>query len=148
MKSIKKKQIEKNWRLVDAKNKILGRVSTEIAMHLMGKNKVYYSPNLDTGDSVVVINSEKIVLSGKKENQKIYYRHSGYPGGLYMKTASQTRSQKPNDLIRDSVFGMLPKTKMGKLMLKKLFVYPGTTHPYKDKFSTGETSNKLEKGAN
>ena len=74
MKSIKKKQIEKNWRLVDAKNKILGRVSTEIAMHLMGKNKVYYSPNLDTGDNVVVINSEKIVLSGKKENQKYCFQ--------------------------------------------------------------------------
>ncbi len=134
MKSLKPKDIEKNWQLIDAKGKILGRVSSEIAMHLMGKNKATYSPNLDAGDYVVVINSEKIVLSGKKETQKVYYHHSGYPGGLYSKTAGQLRNYKPNDLIRNAVIGMLPKTKMGKIMLKKLHIYKDNVHPHKDKF--------------
>ncbi len=134
MKSLKPKDIKKDWHLIDAKDKILGRLSSEIAMHLMGKNKATYSPNLDAGNFVVVINSEKIVLSGKKETQKIYYHHSGYPGGLYSKTAAQLRSSKPNDLIRNAVIGMLPKTKMGKIMLKKLHIYTDGTHPHKDKF--------------
>lgn len=134
MKSLKPKDIEKNWHLIDANGKILGRLSSEIAMHLMGKNKVTYSPNLDAGDYVVVINSEKIVLSGKKETQKIYYHHSGYPGGLYSRTAAQLRNYKPNDLIRNAVIGMLPKTKMGKIMLKKLHIYKDSTHPHKDRF--------------
>ena len=134
MKSLKRKEIKNDWRLIDAKNKILGRLSSEIAMTLMGKNKGSYSPNLDAGDYVVVVNAEKIVLSGKKENQKVYYRHSGYPGGLYKKTAAQLREQKPTDLIRNATIGMLPKTKMGKTMLKKLYIYVGTDHPYKEKF--------------
>lgn len=134
MKSLKQKDIKNEWRLIDAKNKILGRLSSDIAMTLMGKNKSIYSPNLDTGDYVVVVNAEKITLSGKKENQKVYYRHSGYPGGLYKKTAAQLRVQKPTDLLRNAVEGMLPKTKMGKTMLKKLYIYSGTDHPYNDKF--------------
>jgi large subunit ribosomal protein L13 len=134
MKSLKPKNIEKNWHLIDAKGKILGRLSSEVAMHLMGKNKATYSPNLDAGDYVVIINSEKIVLSGKKETQKIYYHHSGYPGGLYSKTAAQLRAYKPNDLIRNAVIGMLPKTKMGKIMLKKLHIYKDSAHPHKDRF--------------
>src|SRR3989344_2978676 len=119
MKSLKLKDIQKSWHLIDAKDKMLGRVSSEIAMHLMGKNKAMYSPNLDVGDFVVVVNSQKVGLSGKKETQKIYYRHSGYPGGLYSRTAAQVRNKKPNDLIRNAVVGMLPKTKMGKTMVKK-----------------------------
>lgn len=134
MKSLKQKQITKSWQLIDAQNRPLGRVSTAIAMMLMGKNKAIYSPNLDVGDFVVVINSGKVQLSGKKENQKVYFRHSGYPGGLYSRTASQTRKDKPNDLIRNAVYGMLPKTKMGKTMLKKLYVYPDSEHPHKDQF--------------
>ncbi len=134
MKTIKPKDIKKNWHLIDAKEKILGRLSSEIAMQLMGKNKSIYSPNLDTGDFVVVVNAQKILLSGKKEKQKKYYRHSGYPGGLYMKTAQQVRESKPENLIRNAVEGMLPKTKMGKVMLKKLYVFPASSHPYQDKF--------------
>jgi len=136
MKSLKPKDITHEWQIIDAKNQALGRISTEVAMHLMGKNKAIYSTNLDTGDFVVVINSSDVTLSGKKETQKIYYHHSGYPGGLYSKSAKLLRAQKPNDLIRNAVFGMLPKTKMGKLMLKKLFVYPGSDHPHKDKFKS------------
>lgn len=139
MKNITPKDITRNWHLIDAKNKVLGRISSEIAMHLMGKNKNYYIPYLDTGDYVVVINAQKVILTGKKENQKKYYRHSGYPGGLRMETASQIRSKKPQDLIRHAVGGMLPKTKLGKMMLKKLFTYPGQEHPHKDKFQTKES---------
>lgn len=138
MKSLKQKEITKSWHLIDAKNIPLGRLSTLVAMHLMGKNKVIYSPNLDTGDYVVIINSSKVQLSGKKENQKVYHRHSGYPGGLYSRTASQLRQDKPNDLIRNAVYGMLPKTKMGKVMLKKMHVYPNSDHPYKNKFNTSK----------
>lgn len=136
MKSLKQKEITRSWHIVDAKNKALGRICSEVAMHLMGKNKTIYSPNLDTGDYVVVINSKEVQLTGKKENQKVYYRHSGYPGGLYAKTAGQLRQQKPNDLVRNAVYGMLPKTKMGKMMLKKLYIYTKSEHPYNNKFPT------------
>ena len=133
--NIKNKDIERKWHLIDAQNKILGRLSSEVAMHLMGKNKVLYTPYLDTGDFVVVINAQQVSLSGKKENQKKYYRHSGYPGGLYVKTAAQIKNQKPEELIKNAVIGMLPKTKLGKIMLKKLYIFPETSHPYKDKFN-------------
>lgn len=133
MKSLKPKDIKRSWHLIDAKDMALGRVSTQIAMHLMGKNKPTYSTNLDTGDFVVVVNSKDIKLSGKKEIQKTYYRHSGYPGGLYSRTAKDLRAVKPNDLIRNSVIGMLPKTRMGKIMLKKLYIYAAVDHPHKDK---------------
>ncbi len=134
MKTIKPKDIKREWHLIDAKSKMLGRLSSEIAMHLMGKNKNIYSPNLDTGDCVVVVNAQNILLSGKKEKQKKYFHHSGYPGGLYMKTASQIRSQMPEKLIRNAVTGMLPKTKLGKIMLKKLYIFPTSDHPYEAKF--------------
>lgn len=133
MKNIKPKDIEKAWHLFDAKNKILGRLSSEVAMILMGKNKSYYTPHLDTGDYVVVINAQKVAFSGRKEKQKKYYRHSQYPGGLKVKTAQQVRETKPEDLIRHAVRGMLPKTKLGKLMLKKLYVYKDEKHPYTGK---------------
>lgn len=134
MKSIKAQDIKRNWHLVDAKDKVLGRISSQIAMTLMGKNKNYYVPYLDTGDYVVVINAKKVLLSGKKEEQKKYWRHSGYPGGLRFKKASQVRAHKPGDLIRHAVKGMLPKKTLGTQMLKKLFVYPQEQHPHKAKF--------------
>ena len=134
MKNIKPKDIERTWHLIDAQNKILGRLSSQIAIYLTGKNKVYYVPYLDTGDFVVVINAEKIRLSGKKETQKKYWRHSGYPGGLYSKTASQLRKQKPELLVKNAVVGMLPKTTLGKQMAKKLYIFAGNKHPFKDKF--------------
>lgn len=134
MKSIKPKDIKRDWHLIDANNQILGRLSTQVATILMGKNKSYYVPHLDTGDFIVVINAQNVKFSGKKENQKKYYRHSGYPGGLYERSAFQLRNIKPEALVRQAVKGMLPKTTLGKQMLKKLFVYKGSDHDHKDKF--------------
>lgn len=135
MKTIKPKDITKNWHLIDAKGKILGRLATEVALLLRGKNKTYFTPHLDTGDYVVVVNAKEIVLSGKKENQKTYYKHSGYPGGLKEKTASQIRAINPNLLIRHAVVGMLPKNRIGKAILKNLFVYESAQNPHSAKFS-------------
>lgn len=135
MKNVKPKDIQRNWQLIDAKDKILGRVASEIAAILRGKNKIYFTPYLDTGDFVVVINAKNVLLSGKKETQKKYYKHSGYPGGIKEKTAFQIRSQKPELLIRHAVVGMLPKTKLGKETLKKLFIFEGAKHPDFDKLS-------------
>ena len=123
MKNVKTTDINRTWHLFDAKKEVLGRLSTKIALILMGKNKSYYTPYLDTGDYVVVTNAQKVALSGKKEKQKKYYHHSQFPGGLKTKTAQQVREQKPEEVIRHSVRGMLPKTKLGKLMLKKLYVF-------------------------
>lgn len=148
MKNVKPKDIIRNWYLINAENQVLGRISSKSASHLMGKNKSYYTPYLDTGDYVVVINADKVKLSGKKENQKKYYRHSGYPGGLHVKTASQIRKINPEFLIRHSIKGMLPKTTLGKQMLNKLFVYAGEKHPHGDKLkkpaTTETTENKRE----
>lgn len=113
----------KNQHLVDANNKILGRLASQVAEILMGKNKGNYAPNIDTGDNVVVVNAQKVLLSGKKEKQKIYWRHSGYPGGLRSQTAAQIRSKNPQQLIRHAVLGMMPKTRLGKIMAKKLQIY-------------------------
>ena len=134
MKNVKTTDIKRSWHLVDAEKKILGRLSVNVAQILMGKNKSYYTPYLDTGDFVVVTNAQKVALSGKKEKQKKYYHHSQFPGGLKVKTAQQVREQKPEEVIRHSVRGMLPKTKLGKLMLKKLYVFKDENHPYSDKF--------------
>lgn len=127
--------IKRQWHLIDAKNKVLGRLASEAAGILLGKNKNYYTPYLDTGDYVVVINAQKVNLSGKKEKQKLYRHHSNYPGGLYTKTASDLRAQKPTELITHAVTGMLPRTKLGKIMLRKMFVFPDSSHPYQDKFN-------------
>lgn len=134
MKSIKPKDIKRDWHLIDAKEKVLGRLSTDVAMRLMGKNKAYYVPYIDTGDYVVIINAQDIILTGKKEQQKKYYHHSQYPGGLYVKTAAQVRARKPEFMVRHSIKGMLPKTILGKKMLKKLYVYSGSDHKHQDKF--------------
>lgn len=134
MRNVTTTDIKRQWHLLDAKNQILGRLATTVAHLLMGKNKPYFSPYLDTGDNVVVINAAKVVLSGKKENQKTYARHSGYPGGLKLKTAATIRAKSPQELVRHAVVGMLPKTKLARLMLKKLSIYPGSEHPHKDKF--------------
>src|SRR3989344_4731563 len=134
MKNVKTTDIKRSWHLFDAKKEVLGRLSTKIALILMGKNKSYYTPYLDTGDYVVVTNAQKVALSGKKEKQKKYYHHSQSPGGLKTKTAQQVRENKPEEVIRHSVRGMLPKTKLGKLMLKKLYVFKDDKHPYSDKF--------------
>lgn len=128
--------IKRQWHLIDAKNKILGRLASDAAQVLSGKNKPYYTPYLDTGDYVVVVNAKNVVLSGKKDSQKVYRHHSNYPGGLYTKTAADIREQKPIELITRAVTGMLPRTKLGKIMIRKLYVFPDKNHPYSDKFKS------------
>ncbi len=123
-------QIERRWYLLDADNAVLGRIATKAATLLMGKHKPGYTPFLDTGDHVVVINAAKVRLTGRKEDQKIYRRHSGYPGGLIEETARQRRARQPVKLVEDAVYGMLPKTKLGKQMYRKLRVYAGPQHPH------------------
>ncbi len=126
----KKGDIEARWFVIDAENKVLGRLSTEIARILSGKTKPTYTPFLDTGDHVIVVNAEKIVLSGKKESDKLYHHHSLYPGGLKTRAARFVRAEKPESMIEEAVWGMLPKNKIGRKMLKKLKVYRGPEHPH------------------
>lgn len=121
---------ERAWYLIDVKNRVLGRIATRVAIVLMGKNKPTWQPNLDTGDNVVIINAAKISVSGRKEEQKKYYRYSGYPGGLRVETLKKLRERKPEDIIYHAVSGMLPKSRLGRAMLKKLFVYPQDSHPH------------------
>ena len=126
----KKGDIEPRWFIIDAEGQVLGRLSTTIATIISGKNKPTYTPFLDTGDHVIVINAEKIVLTGKKEEDKIYRSHSLYPGGLKSKAARFVRAEKPESMIEEAVWGMLPKNKIGRKMLKKLKVYRGSNHPH------------------
>jgi large subunit ribosomal protein L13 len=126
----KQGDIEPQWFVIDADGKVLGRLSTEIARIISGKNKPTYTPFLDTGDHVIVINAEKILLTGKKETDKMYRSHSLYPGGLKEKEARFVRAEKPEQMIEEAVWGMLPKNKLGRKMLKKLKVYRGTSHPH------------------
>ena len=124
----KKGDIEPRWFIVDAEGQVLGRLATTIANIISGKAKPTYTPFLDTGDHVIVINAEKIRLTGKKETDKIYRKHSLYPGGLKEKAARFVRAEKPEHMIEQAVWGMLPKNKIGRKMLKKLKVYRGTQH--------------------
>lgn len=114
----------------------------------MGKSKNYYTPHLDTGDYVVIINAKDVILSGKKENQKLYRHHSNYPGGLNERSARQVRAKKPEDLIKHAVVGMLPKTKLARQMIKKLYIYPGSQHPYGDKKLITESTVEKQKAQN
>jgi len=126
----KENEVKKGWYLVDAENKILGRLATQIAMRLRGKHKPIFTPHADTGDFVVVINAEKVALTGKKWDKKIYYRHSGYIGGLQEISAKKLLEKKPEDVLRYAVRGMLPKNSLGRRQLKKLKIYTGTEHPH------------------
>ena len=126
----KPEEVEKKWYVVDASGKTLGRLATKIATILMGKHKPIYTPHVDTGDYVIVVNAEKIKLTGKKWDQKKYYRHSGYPGGLKVVTARQLLQKHPEKLIFLAVKRMLPKNKLGRKMLRKLKVYAGPEHPH------------------
>ena len=118
------------WYIVDAKGAVLGRLASLIASRLRGKHNPLFTPHVDTGDSVVVINAEKIVLTGRKLDQKCYYRHSGYIGGLKTITAKKLLEKRPEDLIRFAVKGMLPKNRLGSKLFKKLKVYTGDKHPH------------------
>lgn len=128
--SAKKGEHKGNWWVVDAEGQVLGRLATTVAARLRGKHNPAFTPHVDTGDSVVVINAEKIVLTGRKLQQKVYYRHSGYIGGLKEITAEKLLEKRPEDLIRHAVKGMLPKNKLGRQLFKKLKVYTGDAHPH------------------
>lgn len=128
--SAKKNEIERKWFLVDADSKVLGRLATRVATILRGKHKPLFTPHTDTGDFVIVINAEKVHLTGKKLDQKVYYRHSGYPGGLKKASASELMEKSPETIIQHAVRGMLPKNKLGREQLKKLKVYAGREHPH------------------
>jgi large subunit ribosomal protein L13 len=126
----KKEDVTRDWYLVDVDSKVLGRVATQIANVLRGKNKPTFTPSVDTGDFVIVVNAEKIALTGKKMSDKVYYSHSGYVGGLKEITAGKLIDKKPEDLLKKAVKGMLPKNKLARHMLKKLKIYSGATHPH------------------
>jgi large subunit ribosomal protein L13 len=128
--SPKASDIDRRWFVVDADGQTLGRLSTEIARVLTGKTKPQYAPHIDTGDFVIVVNAEKAVLTGRKEDQKVYYRHSGRPGSLKQETAGELRQRRPSELIQRAVKGMLPKNKLGRRQIKKLKVYAGPDHPH------------------
>ena len=128
--SQKEREVDRKWYLVDAEDKILGRLATQIATRLRGKHKPEFTPHADTGDFIVVVNAEKIALSGKKWEKKIYYRHSGYIGGLKEITARKLLEKKPEDVLRFAVRGMLPKNSLGRRQLKKLKIYVGPDNPH------------------
>ncbi|MFN8769469.1 MAG: 50S ribosomal protein L13 [Neisseriaceae bacterium] len=128
--SAKPSDITQDWFVVDAKDRVLGRLATKIAHILRGKHKAIYTPHMDTGDFVVVTNVDKIVVTGQKTLQKIYYRHTGYPGGIYSRTFKEMLEKCPEKTLISAVKGMLPKGPLGYAMLKKLKVYKGDSHPH------------------
>ena len=126
--------IKRTWHLVDVKDKVLGRIAVEITHALVGKAKPYFVRHLDCGDYVVVLNAKYVAVTGKKETEKLYSNYSGFPGGLKQKQLWQVRREKPTDLIRRAVMGMLPKNKLRDRLITRLYVYPEAEFPYKDKF--------------
>ena len=129
-KSFRSEDFKKNWHFVDAENKVLGRLAAKIANILSGKNNSRYTPNADLGDFVVVVNAEKVKVTGNKSKQKNYYRHSGYPGGLKVKNFEKMQDDSPEKIIKKAVKGMLPKNKLSNKIIKKLKVYSGSEHPH------------------
>jgi large subunit ribosomal protein L13 len=135
-KPVKEKEIVRNWHLIDVSGQVLGRVAGKISRLLQGKHKVNYVPYLDSGDYIVVINAKKIKVTGKKEKNKVYTRYSGYPGGLKTISYEKMLKQKPEDIIRHAVSGMLPKNKLRDRRLARLFIFPDKDHKFNDKFSS------------
>ncbi|MEK7129926.1 MAG: 50S ribosomal protein L13 [Patescibacteria group bacterium] len=133
-KSTKISDIKRSWHIFDVKDKVLGREATTIAHTLMGKAKPYFVRNLDCGDYVVVVNARQVAVTGKKEKQKMYGRYSGYPGGLKQKSLRQVRGERPTEIIRHAVMGMLPKNKLRDRLITRLYIYPEAEHQYKEKF--------------
>ncbi|EMR14636.1 MULTISPECIES: 50S ribosomal protein L13 [Candidatus Phytoplasma] len=129
--SMSENDLKRKWYIIDANQKVLGRIATKISSILMGKHKTVYTPHIDNGDYVIVINAKKVNLTGKKVNQKKYYRHSGYPGGLTQVKFQEMMQKFPNRIIEKAVFGMLPKHKLGNKIRKKLFVYADNIHKHK-----------------
>ena len=128
--SAKKGDVERNWVVVDAEGQVLGRLASRIALILRGKDKPIFTPHVDTGDFVVVVNADKVILSGNKLDEKVYYWHSGYPGGIKNIKAKDLLEKKPEELVRKAVKGMLPKNKLGRKIFNKLKVYAGPDHPH------------------
>jgi len=141
-----KENIEAKWYIVDAANQRLGRLATEIAMILRGKNKPTFTPHMDTGDFVIVINAEKVVVTGKKSSQKLYRRHSGRPGGMKIETFEQLQSRIPERIIEKAVKGMLPGNSLGRKLFTKLKVYVGTDHPHQAQQPEVLTINTIPAG--
>lgn len=137
--SVKASEIKRDWHVIDASGRVLGKLATEAAQLIMGKHKPTYTRHLDVGDYVVVTNANKIVLTGKKREQKVYHRHTGYPGGLKTVTFEKMIAEKPTWVIEHAVKGMLPKNRLGAAMLKKLKVYTGDAHPHR-----GQTEKAAE----
>jgi large subunit ribosomal protein L13 len=126
--SARKEDVQRDWFLVDAEGQVLGRLATEIASRLRGKHKPTYTPHVDTGDFIIVVNASKVVLTGNKLKDKIYYHHTGYPGGIKSVAAGKLLQEKPEEVLRKAVRGMLPKNTLGRAMLKKLKIYAGQEH--------------------
>ena len=135
----KKEDVERAWHLIDAKGQVLGRIASLAARLLQGKHKATYTPFIDTGDHIVVVNAALVRLTGQKESQKMYRQHSGYMGGLREERASAVRKRQPHRMVEEAIRGMLPKTTLGKAMYKKLKVYAGTEHPH-----TAQQPKKIE----
>ena len=123
-------EVERKWHLIDAEGKTLGRLASEISRILRGKHRPQYTPHVDVGDFVVVVNAEKVVLTGKKAEQKVYRRHTGYPGGLKETSYEVMTERKPTEILRKAVYGMMPKTRLGRQQLRKLKIYAGPEHPH------------------
>ncbi len=140
--SVKKADIEREWHVIDASGETLGRLATRIARLLRGKHKPMYSRNMDTGDFVIVVNAEKIRVTGNKAIQKIYYRHSGYPGGLKERTLAQELEKHPTRVIEHAVKGMLPGNSLGRAMFRKMKVYAGPTHPHQAQVANRRTAKE------
>jgi len=125
-----KSAIERSWFIIDAENAVLGRLASKAARVLIGKHKPTFTPFMDTGDHVIVVNAEKVKMTGAKEEQKYYRHHTGYPGGLKETQAKKVRAERPTTMVEEAIRGMLPKTKLGKQMFRKLQVYAGDKHPH------------------
>ena len=128
--SVRQQDVAHDWCVVDATGQTLGRLASEIARRLRGKHKAEYTPHVDTGDYIIVVNAEKVFVSGNKETKKIYYRHSGYPGGIKSTSLKKLREAKPEVLLEKAVKGMLPRNPLGRAVFRKLKVYAGDTHPH------------------
>jgi large subunit ribosomal protein L13 len=144
MRAPKSNELTHEWHLVDVNEKILGRISSYIAELLMGKSKSNFVRNLDCGDFVVVINAKKVKTTGKREDKKEYFRHSGYPGGFRKETLKELRERKPEDIIKHAVRGMLPDNRLRDKMLGRLLIFPGSEHAYQDKFKVQKLKVKTE----
>lgn len=140
--SPKAKEIEREWHVVDAADKTLGRMASQVAKLLMGKHKPIYATHIDTGDYVVIINAAKVRVTGRKAEQKIYYRHSGYPGGLKSLSYKEMYKNHPTRVVELAIKGMLPKNRLGRAMFKKLKVYPGNEHPHQAQLAIKKGDNR------